>query len=249
MISSRLYKLLLVTMAFSYASCQSHYELVKANRVDYNINTGLAADSSIIKTYLPYKQKMDAQMSAVIGQSAKPLTKGVPESLLGNFFSDAVMYEAKKIAPGIDFSLSTTNGGLRNNLPAGNITMSAMFELMPFDNELVLLKLKGTDVEQLLNFVATTGGQPMSGITLKIKDKQPVNVLINGLPFDRNKTYLVLVSDYLANGGDNARGLAAPLERKNVGLLIRNALISYVKAQTAAGKIVNAELDGRIKVL
>jgi 2',3'-cyclic-nucleotide 2'-phosphodiesterase (5'-nucleotidase family) len=246
---SRLYKLPVIGFALLWASCQSHYELVKANRAEYNINSGLPADSAIVKTYLPYKQKMDAQMSTVIGQAAQLLNKGGSESLLGNFFSDAVTAEAGKIIPPPDFTMCTTNGGLRNSLPQGDITLSTMFELMPFDNELVLLKLKGTDVAQLIEFIAASGGQPVTGITLTIKDKQPVDVMINGKPLDKNKTYLVLTSDYLANGGDSAKGMATPLVRTNVGLRIRDALIAYVKQQTATGKMINAKLDGRITKL
>jgi 2',3'-cyclic-nucleotide 2'-phosphodiesterase (5'-nucleotidase family) len=211
------------------------------------MDSTVAVDSAIVKAYLPYKQKMEAQMNGVIGRCAKELTKtGGPETLLGNFFADAVMAESKKIEPAIDFALPTTKGGLRNNLPKGNIALSNIFELMPFENELVLLKLKGTDVEQLLNFIAVSGGQPVSNITLKIKDNTPYDILINGKPFDNTKTYLVLTSDYIASGGDNARGLASPLERKSLGLLVRNALVNYVKAQTTLGKPIDAYLDGRI---
>ncbi|WP_345952803.1 5'-nucleotidase [Mucilaginibacter sp. PAMB04168] len=189
-------------------------------------------------------------MNRVIGQSAQALTKSDdPETLLGNFYADAVLAEAKKIEPNIDFAVPTTKGGLRNDLAQGNINLSTMFEMMPFENELVTLKLKGTDVEALLNFIAVTNGQPVSAIRLKIKDKQPVNVLVKGQPFDRMKTYIVLTSDYLANGGDNIAGFSTPLERKVLGLRVRDALINYVKLQTAAGKTVNAQLDGRVTKL
>ncbi len=233
--------------ALLLASCKSHYTLVEAKRSEYNINSSVSADSAVIKTYLPYKQKMEAQMSAVIGQSARLLTKsGETESLLGNFFADAVNAEALKIDPAIDFALPTTKGGLRNDIAQGNITLSTMFELMPFENELVVLTLKGTDVEQLLNFLARSGGQPVSNLKFNIVNGQAQQVLIKGQPFDRNRTYRVLTSDYIANGGDNVKGLTNPLERKVLGMRVRDALISYVKQQTAAGKPIDAQLDGRI---
>lgn len=229
------------------ASCKSHYTLVEAKRGEYNINSSVSADSAVIKTYLPYKQKMEAQMNAVIGQSARLLTKsGEGESLLGNFFTDAVTAEALKIDPTIDFAVPTTNGGLRNDIAQGNITLSTMFELMPFENELVVLKLKGTDAEQLISFLAKSGGQPVSNIKLNIVDGQAQQVMVKGQPFDRNRTYNVLTSDYIANGGDSVKGLANPLERKVLGLRVRDALINYVKQQTAAGKPIDAQLDGRI---
>jgi len=233
--------------AILLASCKSHYTLVEAKRSEYNINNIVSTDSGIVKTYLPYKHKMEAQMNAVIGKSARLLTKsGEGESLLGNFFSDAVTTEALKIQPDIDFAIPTTKGGLRNDVAQGNITLSTMFELMPFENELVVLKLKGTDVEQLLGFLAKSGGQPVSNIKLNINNGQAQQVMIKGQPFGRDRTYNVLTSDYIANGGDNVKGLANPLERKVLGLRVRDALISYVKQQTAFGKAIDAQLDGRI---
>lgn len=242
----KLYMFLLPAIIATFAGCGSHYALVRSRRGEYHIDSTLKADSGVIKAYLPYKQKMEAQMSAVLGQSAKNMEPNYDrESLLGNFYADATDAEAKKLVT-FDFAIPTTKGGLRYAIPKGNITLSTIFELMPFENELLLIKLKGTDVEELLNFIAESNGQPVSGIRLKIKDKKPVEVVINGQPFDRNKTYLVLTSDYLANGGDNTKGFASPIERKPVGLRVREALINYVKQQTAAGKQINTELDGRI---
>ena len=99
----------------SLAACSTKYSLVKSNRADYNINTNVAVDSSIIKTYLPYKIQLDAEMNKVIGYSTVQLTKQpmLPESLLGNFFADAVFHQAKKLVPTIDFAVPTTKGGLR----------------------------------------------------------------------------------------------------------------------------------------
>ena len=226
--------------------CQSHYALVKSGRSEYPIDSTVTVDSAVIKTYLPYKQKMQATMSAVIGKSVVNMEPNTDrESLLGDFYADAAASEAKKLVA-FDFAIPTTKGGLRNAIPKGNITLSNLFELMPFENELVLIKLKGADVEELLNFIAVSDGQPVNGIRLKIKDKKPVEVIINGQPFDHDKTYLVLTSDYMANGGDNTRGFASPMERKPIGLRVRDALVNYVKQQTAAGKPINAQLDGRI---
>ena len=229
-------------------SCLAQQTLVKSNRGEYHIDSAITADSGIIKEYLPYKQKLDAQMNEVIGHCAQELTKNyeLPETLLGDFFSDAVLTEGRKIDPQIDFAMPSTKGGLRNTLPKGAIHLSDVFELMPFENETVVLKLKGTDVELLLAAIAHTGGQPVAGIRMKIDNEKPADVLINGQPFDPSKTYYVLTSDYVANGGDHINGLQNPLEKKVLGLKIRDALIMYIKENTAQHKIINADLDGRI---
>lgn len=228
-------------------SCKSHFDLVKANRQQYNINTNVSADSAIIKTYLPYKQKMDAEMNAVIGKTDTVLFKGKgAESTLGNFFADACLTEGKKIDPNIDFAMPSTNGGLRNSLPKGNLMLSNVFELMPFENELLVLRLKGTDLQEILKFIAQSGGEPVSGITMNIKDKTATAVMIGGKPFDLGKTYSILTSDYIAGGGDDSFGMQHAIEKKVLGLKVRDALIKYIKNQTSEGKIITAKLDGRI---
>ncbi len=239
--------LILFLAGINFVSCKSHYQLVKANRTEYSISNQLNADSAILKDYQPYKQQLDAQMNAVIGRSTQELTKSnEPESLLGNFFSDAVLVEAKKIDPNIDFTMPSTKGGLRNILPKGDIRLTNVFELMPFENELVVLKLNGTDTQSFLTAIAASGGQPEAGLKMQIINKKPENVLIAGKPFDPNKSYTILTSDYVADGGDHINGLQNPQEKKVLGLKIRDALINYIKTQTAEGKPVNAELDGRI---
>lgn len=229
-------------------SCSSNYQLVKSNRAEYAINKDVAADSIVIKAYLPYKQQLDAEMNQVIGHSDVLMVKSndFPESLLSNFFSDAILQQALKSDPTIDFSMPSTKGGIRVDVPKGDIRLSNIFELMPFENELVAFTLKGNDVQQLLNFIAATNGQPVAGLRMKIVDKKPVDVQIKGQPFDSQKTYRVLTSDYIAGGGDNALGFKDPIEKKVIGLKVRDALINYVKETQAAGKTINPKLDGRI---
>ena len=247
-------KLIVQTKVFIFAlgflllgSCGTKYAVVKSNREEYHINSSVAADSSIIRTYLPYKTKMEATMNEVIGSTEIDLTKdGGEETLLGNFFADAILHQSKKIEPRIDFVFPTTKSGLRNNIAKGNITVSDIFELMPFENELVLVELKGADVLTVLNYVAASGGQPVAGLTMEIKNKTAINIRINGKKFDLNENYFVLTSDYLANGGADSAGFSAPVTRKNINLLVRDALLKEVKALTAAGKKVKSQLDGRI---
>lgn len=238
----------LLLLSIAVASCSSGYKVVKANRAEYAINKDVTADSTVIRTYLPYKAQMEAEMNQVIGHSAVEMAKvdTIPESMLGNFFADAALQQARKYDPTIDFAMPSTKGGIRVTVPKGNVTVSNIFELMPFENELLALTLSGADVQNLLNFIAATNGQPVSGLKMVIKNKKPENVLINGKPFDVNKTYRVLTSDYLAGGGDNALGFKTPLDTKVLGLKVRDALMNYVKESEAAGKTINAKLDGRI---
>ncbi|WP_257656905.1 5'-nucleotidase C-terminal domain-containing protein [Parapedobacter lycopersici] len=216
---------------------------------EHRIDGSIAPDTAFIAYYLPYKQQLDAEMNRVIGHSAVPLTKpgSVPETLLGNFFADALLTEGRKSDPGIDFSFGT-KGGLRTELPKGGITVGHLFELMPFENELVILELSGKSVRQLAGFIAATGGQPVAGLRMVIHANTANDIRIGGTPLDDSKTYRLLTYDYLANGGDNIRGLEAPVKRVNLGQKVREALINYVQDCTREGKQLNTQLDGRIKL-
>src|SRR5690606_12674159 len=128
-------------------------------------------------------------------------------------------------------------------LQKGDITIGNLFELMPFENEMVLLELSGKDVLQLAQFIAASGGQPVSGLRMKITDNKPIDILIAGKPLTESRTYKLITYDYLANGGDNSRGLGKPISRVNLGQKVREALIEYVSEQEKAGKHINTQLD------
>lgn len=240
--------LIFLLLSGSLTSCSTQYAVVKSNRVDYQITKEIGVDSGVVQTYLPYKLQLDAEMNTVIGYAEVALTKATPatESVLGNFFADAVLHQAKKLAPEIDFAVPTTKGGLRNEISKGAITVSNVFELMPFENELMLYTLKGADALAFLQFVAATNGQPIAGATMTINAGKADKILINGEPFDVRRNYNVLTSDYIAGGGDGAVGFAAPVAVKQLNLKIRDALFMEVKEVQAAGKKINAKLDGRI---
>ncbi|MHA4895689.1 5'-nucleotidase C-terminal domain-containing protein [Pedobacter sp. PWIIR3] len=230
--------------------CASSYKIAKASRAEYNINNTLAVDSSIIRTYLPYKAKMEAEMSQVLGHSAVLMSKKEndknPESLISNFFADASMQQALKIDPAIDFAMPSTKGGIRVDIPAGDITMSNIFETMPFENEFLVFTLSGKDVQGLLDFIAINNGEPVAGLKMTIVNGKPENVWIAGKKFDPAKSYRVMTTDYIAGGGDKFQSFKQPIDKKKLGLKVRDALVNYVKEQEAQGKTINPKLDGRI---
>lgn len=243
------YKLYVALLLAAFLSgCSTSYTLIKSNREEYAITDKIDVDSTIIKTYLPYKIALDNEMNKVIGYTEVALVKQStdPESLLGNFFADAVLNQARKIQANIDFAMPSTNGGLRNGIAKGEITVTDVFELMPFENETMVFNLKGKDVFEILKFIAESGGQPVAGLKMNIKNKLPENVIINGKKFDVNKDYIVATADYLANGGDDTRGFGNPISKKVLGLKIRDALLKEVSEVQLAGKKINTKLDGRI---
>ena len=242
-------KLGLVALLFVLASCSSKHLSVQQTQPQHFVINDAAVDSQIVKTIQPYKQSLDGKMHEVIGTAPVALTKKTPESNLGNFFAEAV-FTAVKILPNVD-TVNTfamfNNGGLRTSVPQGDIMVGSMFELMPFENKLVVVKLSGERTLKLLNFIAEKDGAPVAGIRFVIADKKATDISINGKPFDINNTYYVATSDYLAGGGDKFFSADENNSMVKTEILLRDILIAYCKTLTKQNKPVTATIDGRIQ--
>jgi 2',3'-cyclic-nucleotide 2'-phosphodiesterase (5'-nucleotidase family) len=210
-------------------------------------------DSAISAILTPYKSGMDSIMNVVIGTTtaAMPKEREKSETLLGNFVADVVLnsgnnaYTKTETTPAQVCILN--NGGLRSSLPQGKITRGNIFELMPFENEIVVVTISGKKMFELLKYVAASGGVPVAGMKMGIKaDRTPGNVLIQGVTFDSTKTYKIITSDYLANGGDKMSFLKDPIKIETTGLKIRDAIIEHFQELTRQNKSVTPALDGRI---
>jgi len=239
--------LALIGLTLANNGCSRHMVPSQTEYREFKIDNTIPADTAFLAYYAPYKRQLEMEMGRIIGRSAMRLTKPgtAQETLLGNFFAEALLTESRKTNPDIDFSVGT-KGGLRTELPKGDITVGDLFELMPFENELVVLDLSGESIKELAQFIAKTGGQPVAGLRMVIDDGQPQNIQIGGQPFDKSRTYRILTYDYLANGGDNIRGLDRPLKRINLRKKVRETLIEYIQQHTQDNKELTAQLDGRI---
>lgn len=239
--------LLLLIGSLLWGGCARIFVSTPHQYQQYQIDESLLADSSIIAYYQPYKQQLEAEMNRSIGHAAVSLTKpsDSPETLLGNFFADAILDEGQKLEPRAQLSFGT-KGGLRRELHQGDITVGDLFELMPFENELVALELSADHIFRLAEFIASTRGQPVAGLTLSIRNGRPDDIRIGGSPIHPDSTYHLITYDYLANGGDNLKGLDNPIHRKDLGKKVREALIDYVTRNAENNKEIHAQLEGRI---
>jgi len=235
----------LLPIAF-FSSCSKELHPVKANTFYYNIYDTTGVDSSVIGFIRPYSDSLNKEMEEVVATSAMAMEKGKPESLLGNFIADLLLEKGKEYNDGAADFCVVNYGGLRMpSLPAGKITKGMIYELMPFDNFLVIMELSGEIVKPMLDYVASEGGWPVSGIKFKIREEKAFDILINNLPLQPGKNYRVVISDYLADGGDNLSMLKTQ-QRKNTGIFIRDAIFDYLAEQTGKGKIISAVIDYRI---
>jgi 2',3'-cyclic-nucleotide 2'-phosphodiesterase (5'-nucleotidase family) len=202
-------------------------------------------DSTAHYFIAPYKKQLDAQMNVVIGSTQTTLLKERPEGTLGNLIADAAVWYATKNYPKpIDVSVMNYGGIRIPSIAAGNITVGKIYELMPFDNMLDVLEINGTTLNELLQLVAANGGWPLAGVQFTISNNKAVDIRIGGELLQLNKTYTLITSDYIANGGDNAVMLKNYSKRTGLNYKLRDAILEYVKS---AGQL-NMQNNGRITV-
>lgn len=190
-------------------------------------------------------------MGEVLCISKDPLLGDRPESALTNFCADLILQESDSIClkryPDVRMSVSMVNrGGLRMPIPKGEIKVLNMFELMPFENEIVFLKLSGIELRRFIDHMASRGGEGVSGMRFGIKENKGVDPVIQGQPLDDSKSYWLVTSDYIANGGDGSEVLIGVKERIATGVKFRDMFIDHLRKMGHNGISIEAKTDGRI---
>ena len=234
------------------SSCQSPYKLVNTEGSMITIDSvwDTHPDAEAVALLAPYKASVDSMMYRVVGTSEMTMEKGGPESLLSNLVADVLKGAATQVL-GKPADMGLVNmGGLRNILPKGDITVGEIFEILPFENSLCVLTMKGTDMKRLFKAIASLHGEGVSGIRMEIsKEGELLNVTIGGQPVKDDQSYTVATIDYLADG--NGRMDALLQAEKRVcpeNATLRGLFLEYVRKQTAEGKLITSRLDGRISI-
>jgi len=218
-----------------------------SSRIALDSSTEVTADKNYESYLQPLKQRVGAKMNVVIGQAAETMKGHAPESLLSNFSADVYRQTATgSLGEKVDIAIVNL-GGLRTVVPAGNITVGKVFELMPFENELVIVWLKGDKLAALLQYFAGMGGEGVSGLRMTIDQGKATDVTVDGKPLDTEKLYSIATNDYLAGGNDKMIQLAQNVKRVNTGIKVREMLLDYIKNETTKGRKIQSKLDGRIK--
>ena len=187
-------------------------------------------DSSIYYIIAPYKSRLDPEMNKEVATVTDEFRKAQPSGTLCNLVADATFrYASEHSDKKIDFAV-LNYGVIRNPvLRKGTVTKRDLYELIPFENEIVVLRMSGKTVLQFLNHIATKGGWPVSGLKMTITNGRAFEILIQDQPLDTNRMYSMATTDYLTEGGDGSFML------KNVNLmdplhyLLRNAVGDYLK--------------------
>ena len=194
-------------------------------------------------------QPIMADVKTVVGYCPEGMVRKYPECELSDWFIDVLMAAAEKKA-GKKGSFGLTNfGGIRVDMPQGDVWKDDIFSMFPFRNNLCYLEIPGWGIRKILDQLAATSWQVVGGGKFVVQDKKLVSAEIGGEPLDDNKTYGVATISFLLNGGD---GLNMAADATHVTIFpeyILDVMYPYVLELTAAGKPIEYRKDGRIKFL
>ncbi len=207
------------------------YQVQKADFSDnISITEDLGEDETIIALIAPYKRELQETMDKTISYTPIDLPKNGFNSPLANLNCDMILEESnltyqKRHNQKIDMCVLNW-GGIRRSFTAGDLTVKNVFELMPFENEVVVVTLSGEKVLEMVRFMSNAEfGHPLSGIQFVSNDEN--SILINGQKFDPNKNYTVVTNDFLIKGGDQMNFFANPISVENLGIKQRDMMMNY----------------------
>lgn len=236
----------------SIISCKNEpQQLVKIEGSLIPIDDKIESVKEIEDFIEPYKQKVTAEMSTVLSYTPIDLvrTDTQLESTLGNLMADLCYQRANPVfnsrtKKNIDFAMFNY-GGIRAGITKGAVNMENAFNLMPFENGLVVVELTADKIKELVAYLIDSNrAHPLSNhINLAIT-KTGYSLKINNKPLENDKTYFVLTSDYLQNGGDSMNFFKNPVTVINLDYKVRNAIIDYFKETDT----LKTKLDGRLRL-
>lgn len=249
---AKLFSGVALTALLTLASCRTPYTLTNIDGSMITIDTVWDArpDAEAVALLAPYKASVDSMMYRLVGTSEMTMDKGAPESLLSNLVADVLRGAAVQvIGKPADMGLMNM-GGLRNILSEGEITCGNIYEILPFENSLCVVTVKGSVLKELFASVAARRGEGVSGVRLEItKDGELLSGTVGGKAVEDDKLYTVATIDYLADGNDGMKPLVKAEKRDcPPGATLRGLFMHYVEQQTKAGKKITSRMEGRITV-
>lgn len=237
---------IIVTILIVYSCRQQPPSLRSIEGKQLTINDAIRPTDSIEAFISPYRKRVNEVLDSTLSYAPFAITKsdGRYNTTAGNLMADIVLEQANPIFKSrtlkeIDFVV-LNHGGIRSIISKGKVSARTAYDVMPFDNTIVVVALNGRSVRNLISFLINSGrAHPIAGLQIVLtKDGSLRSVNIKGAPFDENRIYYVATSNYLVEGGDNMGFFKDGLEITDTNYLIRNAMIDYFsKVDTIAPKV------------
>lgn len=230
-----------------FMSCKEEMYLEKIEGKRIEINDSLVGVSKIEDFIKPYREHVNNTLDSVLAYSAGTYSKtdGDLNTAIGNLMADAVLEEANPVFESrtgkkIDMVL-LNHGGIRAILSKGNVTTRTAYEIMPFENSVVVASLKGTHINEMIAYLQKAKrAHPISGLSIKLNNNyELIEAKINDIAIDENKTYYVATNDYLYSGGDSMDFFQQSDSLYVLDYKIRNVLIDYFSKKDTINPVID----------
>ncbi len=240
-----LFSLFIFLMLLS--SCKKEKHLVKIEGTRIEINESISGNSDIESFIKPYRENVRKNLDSVLAYAPETYSKrdGKLNTAIGNLMADIVLEQANPI-----FRSRTENtinmvllnyGGIRASIPKGNVTARTAYQIMPFENSIVVVEMKGNHIKKLIEYLQKSQqAHPISGLKLTVDANFDIaKALINNKEIKDEETYFVATNDYLYDGGSEMYFFKQGGKSYTLNYKIRNAMIDYFKKVDTIAPIVD----------
>jgi 2',3'-cyclic-nucleotide 2'-phosphodiesterase (5'-nucleotidase family) len=219
-----------------------------------DVDASVPDDPDVIKMLAPYSERV-RDLSKVIGRLEGGLNRtGAGSGPLGNFVADGMRWQAQqKLGKPVALAIMNAGGIRKSEIAAGDLRASDIFELLPFENALVAVDVTGVQLAALLKIV-TRDAQAGARIQFKYDDRDRREFISGKLidetgkevDIDPNKLYTIVTIDYLLRLQSGAYAILQEAKSTTpLNITLRDAVMNYVKSETAAGRPIRSINDNR----
>ena len=240
---NNIHKILLIVISSNFICCDN----IELNSTSFSRIEIVGPEESLLSDEIQvYKDSIDLKLDLIVGYSEGFYTKTDFNDInfnssLGNLIADILFTQSdsvfnKQENKKIDFVLQN-HGGIRSSLFEGDIKLTDIYKILPFENEIVIIEVFGETVEEIITFLRKEiNPHPISGLLIS-----PDKGFIQGKLIDPSKKYYVSTNDYLLNGGDNMFFLKNNSRVYKLGYSLRDAFIDFTKTNLK----LSSKIDNR----
>ena len=237
------YKILLIALSANLICCDT----LEVSSTSFSRIEIVGPEENLLNDEIHvYKDSIDLKLDLIVGYSEGFYTKTDFNDInfnssLGNLVADILFTQSdsvfnKQEDKKIDFVLQN-HGGIRSSLFEGDIKLTDIYKILPFENEIVIVEVFGETVEEIITFLRKEiNPHPISGLLIS-----PDKGFIQGKLIDPSKKYYISTNDYLLNGGDNMFFLKNNSKVYKLGYSLRDAFIDFTKTNLK----LSSKIDNR----
>ena len=233
---SRLFVLFVTTLLLT-ACTPAGFRKTRIEAAKTPVTAALHETPAIEAFIAPYREHLNKDLDSILAYAPETFDKsqGKGSTTIGNLLAEATLERASKLfytqnnLP-VDGCL-LNHGGIRSIIAKGPVTTRTAFEVMPFENRLVIVALKGTQLQEMADYIIREKKpHPMANITVKyVTNQLHSEIYIRNDKVLPEKTYYIATMDYLLNGGDSMTFFATNEGVYDLNYKMRDLYIDYFR--------------------